>query len=96
MTKRKVHRSPTRGTLSDRQVRAVMGAVHVAPEDGQWVVLRAGPRRVRRAFGSRVAAMRYAVTILEDRGDAAILHKAGGGVERATSTRLKSLVAEAG
>lgn len=81
-TRRTIQPVAAQGSLGLAEVEAAVRAVHVAPAASGWVVLKIGPKRIRRTFPSKGEAMAYAAKLTRRQPREIAVHGADGKVER--------------
>lgn len=76
MTKRIIKDVSSTGKISREKIRAVVSAVHVAPEKDRWQVKKTGKNRISESFSSRESAIEYGKNISQKSGVNLIVHSA--------------------
>jgi hypothetical protein len=84
--KRTLKTPPETGSLSRRDIRAAVRAVHVLQQPGAgWEVRRSGQGRLRPPFASKQAAVEFARTVGRRYHADLIIHERDGRIERVAS-----------
>ncbi len=82
MKRRTIKQVPYEGSIPRKEIDAVLRAIHIWPDDADWVVRKTGAGRVSKSFRDRPAAERFARELEHRSGDEVILHHGDGRVDR--------------